>query len=123
MAVGKKANIRYYVESHARKHFDKFIQDNNYNLTEFYEEASNFVGVSASTIAQIRLRNLAPSFIVAQKISEFIGVPTSELWKVLEYDTVEERERCEVKGCNNTAGTHNLCMYHVNLKYRKDNNN
>ena len=120
MAVGKKSNIRYYVQSHARKHFDNFIKKNNYALIEFYEELSNYVGVSASTIAQMRLRNVAPSYNISQKVAEFIGVDVKEIWEILEHQTIEERPLCEVGGCSNTAGTHNMCMYHVNLKYRKN---
>lgn len=119
--VGKKANIRYYVVSNTRKYFDHFIERNNYTINEFYEELSEFTGVSPSTIAQIRLRNIAPSFILAEKVSQFLGVPTSLLWEIKQYDSIVERQKCEVKGCKNTAGTHNLCIQHVGMRYKNNN--
>ena len=118
MAEKKAKNSRYRVISNAKEVFDNFYESNRYKyetLSDFYEELGEYCGVSPSTIGQMRLKGMAPSYIASIKISEFLGVKPTDIWKVVELEDYEERTRCIVEGCERVGTTKGLCMRHVYL--------
>lgn len=114
----KAKNSRYYIISNAKEVFDKHYEANRDKyevLSDMYEALGEYSGVSPSTIAQMRLNGLAPSYIAGVKISEFLGVQPTDIWKVVELEDYEERPRCIVDGCDRVGTTKGLCMRHVYL--------
>lgn len=126
----KRANNRYEVVSHANKIITEFY--GNYKaekgyelLTDMYEEIGEYCGISPSTVAQIRLKNLQPSYIVAVKLSEFLGVDPSEIWEVVQLEDYKgpEKPLCKVDGCEKMAVTKGYCMRHVYMTMKENKNN
>ena len=112
----KAKNSRYYIMSNSKAIFDDFYKANNTRyetLSDFYEELGEYCGVSPSTIGQMRLNGVAPSFIAGVKVAEFLGVETTDIWRVVELEDYVERPRCIVEGCNRVGTTKGLCMRHV----------
>lgn len=112
----KSRNSRYRVVSNAKAIFDNYYKENRGHyelLSDFYEELGEYSGVSPSTIAQMRLNGLAPSYIAGLKIAEFLDVEPSDIWLVVEMEDYQERPRCIVTGCNRVGTTKGLCMRHV----------
>lgn len=114
----KAKNSRYCIVSNTKAVFDQYYRENRYKyetLSDFYEELGDYCGTSPSTIGQMRLNGLAPSYIVSVKISEFLNVPATDIWKVVEQEDYEPRPRCIVDGCERVGTTKGLCMRHVYL--------
>ena len=116
----KAKNSRYYVISNARDVFDNHYEANRDKyevLSDMYEALGEYSGVSPSTIAQMRLNSLAPSYIAGIKISEFLGVQPTDIWRVVELEDYagRHRPRCIVDGCDRVGTTKGLCMRHIYL--------
>ena len=112
----KSKNSRYYIVSNAKAIFDNFYKENDWRyetLSDFYEEVGEYCGISPSTVGQMRLNGLAPSYIAGIKVAEFLGVEPTDIWKVVELDDYVERPRCIVEGCNRVGTTKGLCMRHI----------
>ena len=114
----KAKNSRYYIVSNTKAVFDRYYKEHRYKyetLSDFYEELGDYCGASPSTIGQMRLNGLAPSYIVSVKIAEFLNVAPTEIWRVVELEDYEPRPRCIVEGCDRVGTTKGLCMRHVYL--------
>lgn len=112
----KQHNSRYHVVSKASEVFNKFYEEKGYErLSDMYEEIAEYSGVSPSTVSQMRLKGLLPSYVVAIKISEFMGVQPTDVWVVEEREDYIGREKCIVEGCDRIGTAKGLCMRHVYL--------
>lgn len=110
----KSKNSRYVSVSHANKVFDEFFEEQGYErLSDMYEEIAEYSGVSPSTVAQMRLKGLLPSYISAIKIAEFIGVEPTDIWSIEESEDYQSRPKCIIEGCDRVGATRGLCMKHV----------
>lgn len=130
-STGAKKNNRYEVISHANEIITKFYEEHKEErgyklLTDMYEEIGEYCGISPSTVAQIRLKNLQPSYIVTVKLSEFLGVNASDIWEVVQLEDYQgpEKPLCKVDGCGKVAVTKGYCMRHVYMTMKQyDNRN
>ena len=114
MTQQPKPKNRYRVVSNANEVLTKFFEDNKYErLSDMYEELGEYSGVSPSTISQMRHRNVAPSYTVAMKIAEYIGVAPTDIWAIEEVEDYQGRPKCTVEGCGRVATSKGLCMRHV----------
>lgn len=112
----KTQNARYYVVSKAREVFNKFYEEQGYDrYSDMYEEIAEYTGVSSSTVSHMRLKGLLPSYMVAMKVAEFMGVQPTDLWAIEELENYEGRPRCIVDGCERIGTAKGLCMKHVYL--------
>ena len=112
----KQHNSRYHVVSKARGLFDKFYAEQGYDrYSDMYEEIAEYCGISPSTVSQLRLKGLLPSYIVANKIAEFMGVNPTDMWAIEEIEGYQGREKCIVEGCERIGTAKGLCMRHVYL--------
>lgn len=112
----KAKNNRYIVVSNAKEVFDKFFKENDYEiLADMYEEIGEYSGVSPSTVGQMRLNGLLPSYISAIKIAEFLGVEPTDIWEIHEKEEYEARETCIIEGCKRISASRGLCMKHIYL--------
>ena len=125
----RRANNRYGVVSHANQmitdFYEKYGAERGYELlTDMYEEIGEYCGISPSTVAQIRLKNLQPSYVVAVKLSEFLGVEPSEIWEVVQLEDYKgpEKPLCKVDGCERMAVTKGYCMRHVYMTMKNNKN-
>lgn len=121
----KPKNTRYTIESKTKEVFDNFFKENNYEiLADMYEEIGEYAGISPSTVGQMRLNGLQPSYISAIKIAEFMGVEPTDIWEIKELDNYVPREKCIIEGCKRVSASRGLCMKHIyigkELKEGKD---
>ncbi|MFJ7982308.1 helix-turn-helix domain-containing protein [Lysinibacillus xylanilyticus] len=120
-------NSRYRVISNANDFMSQVyksekelraINGQKYTLNDFCEEVAEYCGISPSTVSQIRIRNLQPSFIVSIKLAEFLEVDVSELFEIVEVDGYKNnREKCIIDGCERIATTKGYCMKHLHKGY------
>ncbi len=112
----KPINSRYQCVSNTTEVFKKFFIEQNYRtLSDMYEEVAEYCGVSPSTISQIRLKGLPPSYILGIKLAEFIGVEPTDIWAIEEVENYEGRPKCIIEGCERVGTSKGLCMKHVYL--------
>ena len=126
----KRANNRYEVVSHANKIITEFYEQNKDEmgyelLTDMYEDIAEYCGISPSTVAQMRLKNLQPSYIVSVKLSEFLGVEPSDIWEVVELEDYQgpKKPPCKVEGCEKMGVTKGYCMRHVYMTMKDNKHN
>ena len=120
----KSRNSRYYIVSNAKAIFDKFYKENSSRyetLSDFYEEVGEYCGISPSTVGQMRLNGVAPSYIAGMKLAEFLGVEPTDIWLIIENEDYVERPKCIVEGCNRVGTTKGLCMRHVYISKELNN--
>lgn len=84
-------------------------------LSGLYKELEEYVGVSPSYIAQMRLNALAPSDIHSVKINEFLGVEPTDNWGVAELEDYIEGPRCIGDACDRMGTTKGISMSHIYL--------
>lgn len=113
----KKKNNRYIIVSHAKELLTRYFvkEYENKTYSDMYEDIGLYCGISPSTVSQIRIKNLAPSYIVAIKLSELLGVKPTDIWEVVEAEDYSEGDsaKCRVFGCDRIATTRGYCMKHV----------
>ena len=110
----KRSNSRYEIKSNAKEILNKYYREEYHNstLSDMYEDIANYCGISPSTVGQIRLKNLQPSYVVSVKLAELLNVKTTDIWEVVENKTYD-RPSCKVFGCKRVATTRGYCMKHV----------
>lgn len=112
----KPMNNRYHIVSNAKEIMDEYFKGSRFKrLSDMYEYMGEYSGVSPSTISQMRLKGLPPSYIVGIKIAELIGVEPTVLWSVEETGEQTERPICVIEGCGRVSASRGLCMKHSYL--------
>lgn len=96
-----KKNERYEVVSNFRNYIEqgfekkkKYMMDNygiKYTKLSYFEEIAKYCGINSSTISQMHIRNLNTSYLVAIKISEFLEVPVTDIWEIVEIEKITSR--------------------------------
>lgn len=113
----KKKNNRFTIKSNVKEMLTKYFIKNyeGKHYSDMYEDIAEYCGISPSTVSQMRLKNLAPSYIVAIKLSELLEVEPTEIWEVVEVEGYDDskKEVCRVFGCDRIATTRGYCMKHV----------
>ncbi|GFN31802.1 helix-turn-helix domain-containing protein [Paenibacillus xylaniclasticus] len=115
----KKKNMRYELVSHVKQvlaeHYIKHYEQQGMKYSDMYEDIAEYCGVSPSTISQMKLKNTAPSYIVAVKMAEFVDRPVSDIFSIVESENYAKLEKtlCRVSGCDRVATTRGYCLRHV----------
>lgn len=115
----KKKNNRFTIKSNVKELLTEYFIKNyeGKHYSDMYEDIAEYCGISPSTVGQMRLKNLAPSYIVAVKLSELLEVEPTEIWEVVEMEENEKTEQrqgvCRVFGCDRVSTTRGYCMKHV----------
>lgn len=92
-----KPNEKYEIKSNSSKYIEegylkrKEVVENlngyrSFTRKEFFSEMAEYCGVKMSTVSQIHTRNLTTSYLVSIKIAEFLNVPVTKIWEVVEIE-------------------------------------
>lgn len=90
----KSRNWKYKTVPHIKEYLENDFQrkkliieheeNRKYFKVEYFEEVANYCGISQATISQMHTRNLLPSYIVAIKLSEYLGIEVTTLFEIVE---------------------------------------
>lgn len=128
--MSKTKNSRYHIVSNLEEHMTRYFlsekvvrfeKGEKYIWADLYEELSKHCGITPSTVSQMRLRGLFPSYIVAIKMSEFLGVSPTDIWRVVDNSEAfdETTVKCAQDDCERVAGTRGYCMKHIPSIYKE----
>lgn len=80
------AHIKNYLENdfQRKKMIIEQTEKRKYFKVEYFEEVAEFCGISPSTVSQMHVRNLLPSYIVAIQLSKYLNVEVTTLFEVVE---------------------------------------
>ena len=128
--MSKTKNSRYHIVSNLEEHMtryflseklQRFEKGEKYIWADLYEELGKYCGITPSTVSQMRLKGLSPSYIVGIKMSEFLGVSPTDIWSIVDENGVSDKTtvKCAQDDCERVAGTRGYCMKHVPSIYRE----
>lgn len=128
--MSKTKNSRYHIVSSLNEHMTRFFLSERevrtkkgmkYIWPDLYHELGKYCGIAPSTVCQMRLRGLFPSYIVAIKMSEFLGVSPTDIWSIVDNGEFfdETIVKCAHDYCERVAGTRGYCMKHLPAIYRE----
>ena len=80
------SNIKDYLEQDFARKKIIFEHENKrkYFRVDYFREVGEYCGINASTVSQMHVRNLLPSYVVSVKMAEYLGVVASDIWEVVE---------------------------------------
>lgn len=82
------SNVSECLEKHylTKKLEFESMHDIKYTRLRYFSEVARYCGIKQSTVSQMHVRNLNPSYIVAVKMSEFMNKDMLDVWQVVEID-------------------------------------